>query len=152
MRASIPRLFLSVLCPAVLALGLASCKTTKEPAEPPPAETDFDRLLESFARSLHLIADLNENGDVTYQELLRVNRDADPYKFQEADTDDSGGLSLAESVVAVRGAEISDVLWKKFDVRSDGSIRSSDQARFDEMIAATEGMRRFVEVEDIFEL
>lgn len=118
----------------------------------PAGDGDIDLMLARFAKALHLIADLNENGEVTYQELLRVSADADDEKFRSYDTDESGGLSLEETTTAITKGEVAAKLIAKFDPNGNGEIDASEAAKFDAMIDATEGLRNFVEVEHLFAL
>ena len=66
----------------------------------PAGDGDIDLMLARFAKAVHLIADLNENGDVTYQELLRVSADADDEKFRSYDADGSGGVRVQDVFVS----------------------------------------------------
>lgn len=103
-----------------------------------------------LAKAVHLIADLNENGEVTYQELLRVDANVDDEKFRLMDLDKSDGLSLEESTIAITGGDAGTKLRRKFDPDNDGVVDAAEAAKFDKMIKATEGLRKLVEVEHIF--
>lgn len=138
-----------------IAVVFTSCATKPIPVPPeltPAGNSDIDLLVARFAKAVHVIADLNENGEVTYQELLRVDADADDEKFRLADLDESGGLSLEETTVAITGGDAGTKLRRKFDPNHDGVIDAAEAAEFDKMIDATEGLRKFVEVERIFSL
>ena len=139
--------------PLAAALLLSSCTTKILPDPPeltPASNSDTDLMLAGFAKAVHLIADLNEDGEATYQEILRVDADADDEKFRAADLDNSGGLSVQEATTAITKGPAGDKLLKRFDPNGDGVINAAEQAEFDRLIAATEGLRRFVEVEDLF--
>ena len=136
-----------------MALVFASCSTTPDPDPPeltPEGDSDVDLMIARLAKAVHVIADLNEDGEVTYQELLRVDADADDEKFREADLDNSGTLSLEEATKAITAGNAGEKLRRRFDPNGDGVISASKQAEFDQLLAATEGLRRFVEVEDVF--
>lgn len=138
-----------------IAVGLTSCATKpiqNPPALTPASSSDTDLMLAKFAKAVHVIADLNENGEATYQEILRVDADADDEKFRSADRDGSGGLSLEETTIGITSGEAGQKLLRRFDPDNDGTIDAAESAEFERMIDATEGLRNFVEVEDIFTL
>ena len=136
-----------------IAVVFTSCATKPTPEPPeltPTGSSDIDLMTARLAKAAHLIADLNENGEVTYQELLRVDANADDERFRVMDLDKSGGLSLEESTIAITGGDAGTKLRRKFDPDNDGVVDAAKAAEFDKMINATEGLRKFVEVEHIF--
>jgi hypothetical protein len=135
-----------------IALGFTSCSTPPPPELTPAGNSDVDLMMARFAKAVHVIADLNEDGDVTFQELLRVDADADDERFRLTDLNKSGGLSLEEATTATTNGAAGAKLRRKFDPDNDGAINASDAARFDRMIEATDGLRKFVEVEHILSL
>lgn len=141
------------LVPLSIAVVFASCATTPDPDPPglaPAGNSDIDLMQARFAKAVHEIANLNENDEVTYQELLRVDLNADDEKFRLADLDESGGLSLEEVTIVVTNGDAGAKLRRKFDPNHDGVINAAEAAKFDKMIEATDGLRKFVEVEHIF--
>jgi hypothetical protein len=141
-----------LVLPAIAVVFTAcATKTTPEPPDLTPAgDGDIDLMLARFAKAVHVIADLNENGEATYQELLRVDADADDERFRGYDLDKSGGLSLQETTTAITNGEIATKLRSRFDPNHDGVIEAPEAEKFDKLIEATDGLRKFMEVERVF--
>ena len=141
-----------------IAVFLAACGSGGDAADTDKsgsrsgAANSFSALQIRFAESVHTVADLNENGEVTIGELQRVSPKLDLEKFKLYDQDNSGGISVEEATTAVQRGVITDKLRQKFDQDGDGIIQPPDQARFNELVSASDRLRNFVQVERIFEL
>lgn len=148
---------LSSLAPLVVALSLSSCgSTTVTDTEIDPSRSgdpnSIHTLMAKFARAVHEVADLNENGEATIGELTRVSKTVNEAKFATYDEDDSGGISIAESIKAIEEGPVSGKLRSRFDPNGDGRVEPADMARFDELIGDTDGLRNFIQVEQVFSL
>lgn len=149
--------FLSRLGMLTMAVALASCGTSKNPAGEPPNggnhdPNSFAALRARFAKSVHVVADLNENGEATIGELRRVSPELNEAKFEGFDEDNSGGLSLEEATKAVESGEVSAKLQRQFDPDADGLVEPAEWKRFNKMVLVSDDLRNFVQVESIFNL
>jgi hypothetical protein len=147
----------SPLAPLIVALSLASCGSDTDPAtEIDPSRSgdpnSIHTVMARFSDAAHEVADLNENGEATIGELKRVSKTVNEVKFATYDEDHSGGLSVAESIKAIEGGPVSGKLRSRFDPNGDGVVEPADMTRFDELIGGTDGLRNFIQVEQVFDL